>query len=66
VATLADIPYDRHRLVVVVALGFFALGAAVVPLRRIRVGSTELGAALVLAPALVLVLVGGVTLYLLA
>jgi hypothetical protein len=66
VATLADIPYDSHRLVAVVALGFFALGAAVVPLRRIRVGSTELGAALVLAPALVLVLVGGVTVYLLA
>jgi hypothetical protein len=58
-ATLVDIPYDRHRLIVVVAVAFFVLGAAVVPLRGIRVGSTELGAALVFAPALVLVLVLG-------
>jgi hypothetical protein len=60
--TLADIPYDRHRLIVVVALGFFVIGATVVPLRRIRVGSTGLGAALVLAPALVFVLVLGMML----
>jgi hypothetical protein len=60
VSTLSDIPYDEHRLVVVVALGFFALGAAVVPLRRLRVSSSELGAALVLVPAMVLVFAAAV------
>jgi hypothetical protein len=44
VSTLSDLPYDEHRRIVVVALGFFALGVAVVPLRRIRVSSSELGA----------------------
>ena len=59
-STLSDIPYEVHRLVVIVALGFFALGVAIVPLRRIRVSSNELGAALVLVPAMVLVFVAGI------
>jgi hypothetical protein len=57
-ATLSDLPYDEHRLVVVVALGFFVFGA-IARLPRVRVASAEAGAALVLVPAAILVLVAG-------
>jgi hypothetical protein len=57
-ATLSDLPYDEHRLVVVVALGFFVFGA-IARLPRVRVASAEAGAALVLVPAAILVFVAG-------
>ena len=57
-ATLSDLPYDQHRLTVVIALGFLLLGA-IFRLPRIRVSSAEAGAFLVLVPLAVLVIVAG-------
>lgn len=57
-ASLSDLPYDQHRLTVVIALGFLLLGA-IFRLPRIRVSSAEAGAFLVLVPVAMLVFVAG-------
>ena len=57
--TISDIPYEEHRLIVLVALGFVLLGA-IAPFPSIHKMSIEAWFLLVFAPSAVLVFIGGV------
>jgi hypothetical protein len=58
-STITDIPYDEHRLIVVVAFGFLLVALAL-PWRRARVQPVVLRVMVAFLPSIVLAFAGGV------